>query len=250
MSAKSVFITGANRGIGLELIKQYLGRNPGAPKHLFAGYRTMSDELKQLGDSNPSLVLVKMDLTDYNGFPAVAKQVEDVVGAEGLNLLINNAGVIPLNSRELDTLTPEAMVAAFEVNCVGPLFLTKAMLPLLKTAAAAAGDDSVLSVHRAAAIQMSTAVGSIAENGGGKNYAYRCSKTALNMAMKNLSLDLAGSGVLTMAIHPGWVKTDMGGANAMITAEACVTTMLETLDGLTEKDHGTFLRYNNTPIQW
>lgn len=176
--------------------------------------------------------------------------MEKVVGADGLNLLINNAGLIPPNSRELDLVTPEAMVLAFETNCVGPLFFTKAMLPLLKTAAAAESSDSCLSVARAAAIQMSTAVASIAENGGGKNYAYRCSKSALNMAMKNLSLDLAGSGVLTMAMHPGWVKTDMGGPNAMISVEDCCSSMLETLDGLADKDHGAFLRYNNTPIQW
>lgn len=246
VSPSSIFITGANRGIGLELVKQYLGRTP-APKHLFAGYRTMSDDLKRLDDSSPNLILVKLDMTDYKGFAAVAKEVEKVVGGKGLNLLINNAGMIPPNSRELDALTPEAMVEGFQVNCLGPLFLTKALLPLLKTAATG---GSSLSVRRAAAVQMSTSIASIAENGMGKHYAYRCSKVALNMAMKNLSLDLDGTGVLTMAMHPGWVQTDMGGSSASLTTEMSCKSMMETMDGLSDKDHGSFLRYNNTPIQW
>ena len=113
---------------------------------------------------------------------------------------------------------------------------------------------------------MSTAVASIAENSGGGTYAYRCSKAALNMSMKSLSVDLASTGILVMSMHPGWVLTDMGGPNAQITTETCCSTMIQTLAGLTEKvflgnngnnlsitilqDHGTFLRYNNTGIQW
>jgi len=90
----------------------------------------------------------------------------------------------------------------------------------------------------------------IAENTGGGLYAYRCSKAGLNMSMKSLSVDLADSGVLVMAMHPGWVLTEMGGPNAQISTETCCSTMIQTLEGLTEKDHGAFLRYNNTPIQW
>ena len=70
------------------------------------------------------------------------------------------------------------------------------------------------------------------------------------MALKNLSVELKNEGILVMAMHPGWVQTDMGGKNAMINTETCCTTMLKTLDELDEKDHGSFLRYNNTPISW
>ncbi len=97
---------------------------------------------------------------------------------------------------------------------------------------------------------MSTAVASIADNSGGGNYAYRCSKVALNMAMKNFSIDLRDKGVLVMSMHPGWVRTDMGGPNGLIDTETCASTMIKTLQGLTDKDHGTFLRYNNTSIPW
>ena len=78
----------------------------------------------------------------------------------------------------------------------------------------------------------------------------RCSKTGLNMAMKSLSVDLKDTGILVVAMHPGWVKTRIGGANALIDTETCVSTMIETLQGLTEKDHGAFLQYDNTTIPW
>jgi len=249
MSSFSVLITGCNRGIGLELVKQFLKKNP-PPNHLFATARntTAAGELTELAASNENLHLIQLDVTNYTDYPEVVKQVSQIVGDRGLNLVINNAGLLPQN-RDLESVTPEDMRNAFEVNCVAPLFLTKALLPLLKQAAQANAEQPV-GIQKAAIIQMSTAVASIAENSGGGTYAYRCSKAALNMAMKSLSVDLAGTNILEMSMHPGWVLTDMGGPNAQITTETCCSTMLNTLDGLTEKDHGTFLRYNNTPIQW
>ena len=70
------------------------------------------------------------------------------------------------------------------------------------------------------------------------------------MAMKSLSVDLAGTNILELSMHPDWVQTDMGGPNARISTEECCNTMINTLEGLTEKDHGTFLRYNNSPMPW
>jgi len=247
MSPKSIFITGCNRGIGLELVKQYLAQDP-APKHLFATYRTISDSLQELADKNSNLKLIKFEVTDFDVLPDVVKQVDAIVGEDGLNLLINNAGLLPAN-RALDVVNPEDMMNAYKVNCAAPLFITRSMLPLLERAAKQGG-GSGRSVDRAAAIQMSTAVGSIAENSGGSAYAYRCSKAGLNQCMKTLSVDLKDSGILTMSMHPGWVQTEMGGAGAQITVDTCVSTMIKTLAGLADKDHGTFLRYNNTPIQW
>ena len=129
------------------------------------------------------------------------------------------------------------------------MFLTKALLPQLK-AAAAREHALPLGVQRAAVVMMSTAVASLAENTGGGLTAYRASKTALNMVMKNLSIELKGDGILVLAMHPGWVKTDMGGPNAMIDTDLCCSTMVVTLDAAGEKEHGAFLRYNNTAIPW
>jgi len=245
----SVLITGCNRGIGLELVKQFLKKNP-SPAHLFATARntTAAGELSELAAANENLHLVQLDVTNFKDYPEAVKQVSQIVGENGLNLLINNAGLLPQN-RDLDAVTPEDMMNAFEVNCVAPLFLSKAFLPLIKKAADVNSVEPI-GIHRAAIVQMSSSVGSIAENSGGGLYAYRCSKAALNMGMKSLSVDLTGTNILEMSMHPGWVLTDMGGPNAQITTETCCSTMLNTLDGLTEKDHGAFLRYNNTPIQW
>jgi len=247
--AKSVLITGSNRGIGLELVKQMIAmENP--PKNVFATYRSPSNsgELLALANSHTSLHLLEMSVTDHEVYDEVVKKVSDVVGDEGLNLLINNAGVLPQN-RDLQAVTPQDMRDAFETNCIAPLFLSKAFLPLLKKAAAV-NSDAGMGVSKAAIIQMSTAVASIAENTSGGTYAYRCSKSALNMSMKSLSVDLGSTGILVMAMHPGWVLTDMGGPNAQISTKTCCETMIQTLAQLSEKDHGAFLRYNNTAIQW
>jgi NAD(P)-dependent dehydrogenase (short-subunit alcohol dehydrogenase family) len=247
MSPKSVMITGCNRGIGLELVRQFLLVGT-PPKHIFASYRTMSDELKKIGEENKNVHLIKMDVTDTPSYPSIAKQVDEVVGEAGLNLLINNAGLVPPN-RDLASVTPEDMRKAFEVNCIAPLFFAKEMFPLVERAAKAS-TGAGRSLSRGGIVQMSTAVASVAENSGGGLYAYRCSKSALNMSMKSMSQDKKDTGVLILSIHPGWVQTDMGGPNALITTETCCKTMLETFDALDDKDHGSFLRYNNTPIPW
>jgi len=247
--ASSVLITGCNRGIGLELVKQMLKLET-PPKIIFGTYRSPanSEELLALAQSNPSLHLLQGDVTDQAFHAKIVQTVSELVGEEGLNLLINNAGVLPQN-RDLQAVTPEDMRNAFETNCIAPLFLSKALLPLLQKAADK-NTEAATGVAKAAIVQMSTAVASIAENSGGGTYAYRCSKSALNMSMKSLSVDLAKTGILVMAMHPGWVLTEMGGPNAQISTETCCQTMLQTLAGLGEKDHGAFLRYNNTSIQW
>jgi len=248
---RSVLITGCNRGIGLELIKQFLRHKTPSPSVVIATCRNpdKADELRAVAKDYSNLHILPLDVNDCDSFGDFAKKVGDIVGPDnGLNLLVNNAGVLPSN-RTLETVTPEDMMLAYKTNCIGPMFLTRALLPLLKTAAAGKA-TSGMSVARAAAVQMSTAVASIAENGGGKSYAYRCSKSGLNMAMKNLSIDLKEDGILVMAMHPGWVLTDMGGPNALIDTATCASTMIDTFYELGEKDHGAFLRYNNTPIQW
>lgn len=251
MSPRSVVITGCNRGIGLELIKQYL-KSANPPTHLFATCRDPSKatELVDLSKANSSLHILALDVTDHSAYPKIVEEVSNIVGAdEGLNLLINNAGVLPSERTNPGGVTPQMMRDAFEVNTVAPLFLTKAFLPLLTTAANKNANNPI-GISRAAAIMMSTAVASIAENSGGGVTAYRCSKTALNMAMKNLSIELKDTGIITMAMHPGWVKTDMGGPNGMLDTEECASTMLKTLESLDESKMASFLRYNGTSIQW
>jgi len=245
-----VLVTGCNRGIGLELVRQLLD-SPKPLAHLFATYRDpgTAQELLDLAKDNPNLHPLQLDVTDTVAFPAAVSQVASTVGDAGLNVVINNAGMMP--KEDLDSVTPEDMLQGFQVNCVAPLFLSRALLPLLKIAAQR--NPNAKAIERAALIQMSTLLGSIAmvpETSSIKRYSYRCSKAALNMAMKSMAVDLEASGVLTLAIHPGWVKTDMGGPDALITTQTSVKAMLETLNDVTEKDHGSFITFDNKPLPW
>ncbi len=249
MSPKNVFITGCNRGIGLELVKQFL---KGSSENIFATCRDPSKatELNDLAKAHPGkLHILKLEVTDYPAFKSLLDHVSKVVGDNGLNLMINNAGMLPDSPLTGKATSKEDMRQAYEVNTIAPTFLTIEFLPLLKKAAEK-NSDKPIGIDRAAVIMMSSSVGSIAENGMGRLLAYRCSKIALNMAMKNLSLEFKDQNIFIMAMHPGWVKTDMGGSNAKITTEECCSNMVKTMEGFTDADHGVFKRYDNTTVQW
>ncbi len=228
----------------MELVKQFLLQKP---LKIIATCRNKSEELNRLSEENRDILhVLTLELKDHSSFSRFAEQVEEIVGVKnGLNLLINNAAFEP---RE-DEPTPDSMQETFNVNGISPYFLTKALLPLIKKASENNAEKAV-GINRAAIIMMSSSVGSIEENKMGKHLAYRCSKTALNMAMKHLSIEVQNDNILVMSMHPGWVKTDMGGPNALISVETCCSTMLRTLSGLTKKDHGAFIRYNKTPIRF
>ena len=250
MSPRNVLITGCNRGIGLELVKQFLALSD-PPTNIFATCRDVAkaEELNAVAAQNAERVhVLQLETTDFEAHHRIADQIKAVLkDGEGLNLILNNAAVRPFE-KDRET-TPDKMMEAFKVNCVSPLFLTKAVLPLIKTAAEA-NKNMNFGVNRAAVIMMSTAVSSISENSGGGDYSYRSSKTALNMVMKNLSIDLKPAGILVMCMHPGWVQTEMGGQGALIDTATCASTMLQTFEKLCEDDHGTMKRYNNSTIPW
>nr|ACO15674.1 C-factor [Caligus clemensi] len=248
---KSILITGCNRGIGLGLVKEFL-RLGNDSIQILATCRDKSkaDQLMSLESSNGGRPKVlELEVAHYeNDYKDFAQKVEKELGSKGLNLLINNAGTIG-ERQNLESVSGDNMMEVFRVNCVGPTLLTRALLPFLQKAVAD-NPKADIGVEKAVVVQMSTAVASIAENAGGGNYAYRCSKSALNMSMKNTSIELAPQGILVMAMHPGWVLTDMGGPNAMIPVDECVSTMVKTIQQLGDKDQGAFLRYNNTNISW
>ena len=250
MSPSSVVVTGCNRGIGLELVRQLLAM-PSPPRHLFATYRNSATavELLELATTSPSLHALQLEVTDTDAHAALVAKVQEVVGDGGLNLLINNAGM--LQRSDLKSTTPEEMTANFQTNCVGPLFLTRAFLPLLQKAGGSQTGQGK-SVDKSAIVMTSSILASIGEvaNTGSSSYSYRCSKAALNMATASLAADLAASPMLVVAVHPGWVQTDMGGPKAAISTKDSVAAMLETFTKLSEEDHGAFRTFDNKPIQW
>lgn len=256
----SVLITGCNRGLGLGLAKAFLSSSE-PPTHLFAACRAPAhaDQLQQLAEDHRDVVhVIQLDVTEKADYQRVVDQVAEVVGDEGLNVLVNNAAISTKN-KSLADVTQEDMVSAFNVNCVAPLFLTKAFLHLLERAAnkSQAGAAS-LSIRRAAVIQISSAPGPrfhLQQAAGTHtgNYAYRTSKRALDCVCLSLAMDVKEKGILVVCINPGWVNTDMGGPNATRSAmdvKTCTTHMMHTINQLGDEDHGTFLQWDGQRLRW
>lgn len=247
MSFGSVLITGANRGLGLEFVKQLISSSK-PPSHVFAACRNpdKANDLQEIAKSHGNVNILKLDVKDCKSYPAVVQQVGNVVGDAGLNLLINNAGIMFRDS--LETVAKENMVETFEVNVVAPLLFTKEVLPLLRKAAKSGGNT--LSCSRAGVVNITSKMGSMDDNTSGSAYSYRTSKTALNMVTKSLSVDLKPEGILAFALHPGWVLTDMGGPQALITTEVSVEGMLGTISKATAEQAGLMLNYDGKRIPW
>ncbi|XP_029910076.1 uncharacterized protein LOC115360986 isoform X2 [Myripristis murdjan] len=206
-------------------------------------------DLQELSKTYPGVHIVPLDVVSEHSVSSAMEEVRSIVGSEGLNCLINNAAINI--STDINTVSVDAMMKTFQSNTVAPLFVTKAFLPLLQAAAA---QSSGMGIHRAAVINMSSILGSIQSNWGDsatfKSYAYRTSKAALNMVTRCLAADLGSNGILCISLHPGWVKTDMGGPNADLTVEESVSNMLAVITNLTDKDHGGFKDYSGKDLPW
>lgn len=249
LSPKSVLITGCNRGLGLELVKHFL-KLQSPPTHLFATCRAPENakDLQELAVTNPSIHIIKLEATEQASIDSARASVESILEGFGLNLIINNAAIAKLVT--LDEVKTEDMMEHYHVNCVAPLMVTKAFLPCLKRAARA-DHDKPMSCSRAAIINISSGVASIGENSTGGSYAYRAAKAGLNMVTSNLAIDLKSDGILATAVHPGWVKTDMGGPNALISTDESATLIMNVLAKLQgEEGTGKFYHAKGHIIGW
>jgi len=224
----TVLITGAARGLGLDFTKQYAAK----------GWKVLAcarshEALKDVaGDIHPH----KLEVTDYKAVKELAKTLSD----EAIDVLICNAGVGGQggqNAQILGTIDAEAWRYTFEVNALAPLMMAEAFAP------------HVARSHQRKLIAISSILGSIGRNTGGR-YTYRASKTALNMEWSCLAKDLEPKGVICVALHPGWVQTDMGGATATLTIEQSVPAMVKVIDDLKPADNGRFLQYDGTELPW
>jgi NAD(P)-dependent dehydrogenase (short-subunit alcohol dehydrogenase family) len=248
LCVKSLFITGASRGIGLEFVKQFLKlSNP--PQHIFATCRNpdAATELTDLAAKNSNLHVHKLDIVDYGSYPALVKWVEDKVGDDGLNVMINNAAQYS-KSAAFPKISRDVLMNEFEVNSVA-LMLIQAFLPLLQKSADKVGGEA-LSCSRSAIINITSRMGSIDDNTSGGSYTYRSSKCALNMITKSLSVDLKPKGILAAVLHPGWVKTPMGGDGALITATTSVEGLMKVMSGLNESTTGLMISFKGEHIPW
>jgi NAD(P)-dependent dehydrogenase (short-subunit alcohol dehydrogenase family) len=211
-------VTGAGAGIGAELCRQLLDRG-----HTVVACPRRAGSSEFAGER---LVEVPMDVSDEGSVAAAAERIASRV--DRIDVLFNNAGVYPEDST-LDTLEPQALLEAYAVNAVGPLIVVRHLLPLLRK-----GRDKRL-------IQITSLMGSIEDNTSGSSYAYRMSKAALNMAVKNLAHELGGEGFTALAVHPGWVQTRMGGTSAPLRLEAATTDVLRVALETGPEHNGAFL---------
>lgn len=216
----NVFLTGANRGLGLEFVRQYLA----AGDRVFAVARSTSEGLAALAQQHPTtLTVLHGDVADDADVAAVVAAVAGAVSA--VDVVINNAAINP-RGVGLGGYTRAAMLEAFAVNAVAPVLVGQAMLPLLQKSSAPR------------LVNISTQVGSFTTNKTGTSPLYAASKVALNMYTRSLARE--ATGVVVIAVHPGWVKTDMGGASAPLTPTESVTGLRTLIGRLTAADSGQF----------
>ena len=225
----SVLITGANRGLGLEFTRQYAAD----------GWRVFAACRDPAGARDLAAVEgdVSAETLDVDDGPQVAVLANKLSG-QPIDVLINNAGIYGPKDVTRDTVVYDAW---------GQVFRTNAMSPLAVSAAFAA---NVAQGGQKKIITLSSIMGSIAENDSSGDFIYRSSKAAVNAVMKSLAGDLKSEGITVAVLHPGWVRTDMGGPDAAIEAPESVTGMRAVIAGLKESDSGRFLNYDGTEIPW
>jgi NAD(P)-dependent dehydrogenase (short-subunit alcohol dehydrogenase family) len=228
----SILITGTTRGIGLELARQFLD----AGSDVFATARNPeSDALQSLKAAHgDQLQLLALDVTDSVQIAEVAA----TLAGQPLNLLVNNAGLFRSSSDDAESLSHETWLQEFHVNAIAPFMVTRALRENL-----AAADDALVAM-------ISSKMASMSDNTSGGAYSYRSSKAALNAVTVCLSSDLADDGTRVVALHPGWVRTDMGGSNAPVDAPTSASGLKKVMLGIDAAQNGGFFDYTGAPIPW
>ena len=231
---KTLLITGASRGIGLEFCNQYATdgwrvlaccRDPGK-----------ADALNKLATRYPGLIkLHALDVTNHAQIEQLARTLSD----ETIDLLINDAGVYPAADKHGFGHTDYVeWMTAFNINTMAPLKMVESFV------------KQIVRSELKLIVTITSQMGSVADNSSGGSYLYRSSKAAANMVVKSLAVDLKEQGIISVAFNPGWVKTDMGGPNAMIPVGQSVTDMRKVIAGLTLADTGKFIGNDGVVIPW
>ena len=239
---RRVVVTGANRGLGLELSRQLLAA--GDEVVATARQPKTADELNKLAStSGDRLTVVRLDVGDPDDVRAAALQIGERFDA--IDLLFNNAGIWTApgepdrtSSGALADLRPEPVLEVLRINAVAPLLVTQALAPRLARAG------------RATVVNLTSGLGSIGGATTRGNLAYGMSKAALNMLTRQLAAELRGQGVVVVAMSPGWVATDMGGTSAPLEPAEAVRGILNVVDALTPAQSGTFLDHTGATLPW
>ncbi len=228
---ETILITGANRGLGLEFVRQYASL--GAKILACCRVPAEANELQALQKQYPSIHIFPLDVSNMDQIQALAKQID-----EPIDILINNAGRLE-KDETLGNLLTDSFMQTFMVNAVAPLKITEAF------------SKHVAKSKRKLIVCVSSTMGSIGENTSGGYYSYRTSKAALNMGMKSAAIDLEPQQIKILLLHPGWVKTRMGGEQASIDAVESITGMRQVIETYQPgPGEVKFYRYDGQTIGW
>ena len=218
----TICIIGANRGIGLALVRQYVSQGI----EVIAVCRRSSPELKEL----KIRVIDEINVTDARALRQLAHQLND----QKLDLLIHNAGI--LNRDTFDDFDLDSLRTQFEVNTLAPLQVVRTLKDNL---------------HEGCKVAVITSrMGSIEDNTSGGYYGYRISKAGVNMVVKNLSLDLQSQQIAVGVFHPGYVQTDMTGHRGDVSADECARNLVARFDALSMATTGQFFHAKGDPLPW
>jgi NAD(P)-dependent dehydrogenase (short-subunit alcohol dehydrogenase family) len=226
-----IFVTGANRGLGLEFVRQFSLRGD----KVFAASRN-GDPIDVAG-ATP----VKLDVADEGSIDAAHEAVSGLTDA--LDLMINNAGIYStaggrFTGESFGTLSANEAAAVFRVNSIGPMLIAQRFCDLLGR-----GVNAKLA-------NISSGYGSIARNDGHFPYHYSASKAALNQYMRSFAGEAKPLGITVLILSPGWVRTDMGGKNATLSPEESVAGMIRIIDRITPEQTSSWFNYDGQPVQW
>ena len=229
----SVLITGTNRGIGLELVRQYL--TEGWQVHATTRDPENSTELQQLLTDYLNLLhIYPLDVTDNEQRLSLAEHLKDIP----LDILINNAGVYGQNDAYFGNTDEDMWLDAFRINTIAPMKLMELLANNI-----ALGDMKIIA-------SMSSKMGSMDDNGSGGSYVYRSTKAALNAIMVSAAHDLKSSGISSIILHPGWVRTDMGGPNGEINTKESAERLRAILASVSIENSGNFYDIDGSIIPW
>lgn len=228
----TLLITGANRGIGLEMVKQYATDG----WRVFACCRCpeQADALQSLKQTHPLIHICPLDVRE----PDAIRQLAQQLSHEPIDLLVNNAGVWGSAVQGFGETDPVAWLEAFKVNAIAPQLLAESFV------------DHIAQSQLKRMANVSSEMGSITLNTFGGFAMYRSTKAALNAVTRSLAIDLKAKQITVIALHPGWVKTDMGGPQAKITVTESVNGLKTILNQLSIQDSGQFMGYDGKPLLW
>jgi NAD(P)-dependent dehydrogenase (short-subunit alcohol dehydrogenase family) len=230
---QTVLITGCSRGIGLEFARQYAETG----WHVLATCRHPQESvaLMDLRERHGADVQVHaLDVSTAEDIRRLAQSLAE----QPVDILLNNAGVYGPEEQGLGSVEPEAWIGVLKVNTIAPLLMAQTFLPNVERGA------------RRIIATVTSLMGSIGDNGSGGYYLYRSSKAAVNMVARSLAVDLKGKRIISVVLHPGWVRTGMGGPQAPASVEESVSSMRRVLDGLTMKESGGFFNVDGERLPW